>query len=91
MKSTIIDILLVILAFTLLILTVTMPVKAAGNFKLKKVNSQPFFTVRFTDNVSEYIDTETGVHYLVVFDNDSMNAICPRYNKDGNIMIDKER
>ena len=49
------------------------------------------FSVRWTDRITDYVDDETGVHYLVVFDSSSMNAICPRYDKDGKIMVDKEK
>lgn len=48
------------------------------------------FSIRMSDRITDYVDDETGVHYLVVFDNSSMNAICPRYTKDGKIMVDKK-
>lgn len=48
------------------------------------------FSLRFTDRITDFVDDETGVHYLVVFDDESMNAICPRYDKGGNIMVDKK-
>lgn len=47
------------------------------------------FSIRMSDRITDYVDDETGVHYLVVFDDSSMNAICPRYTEDGKIMVDK--
>lgn len=49
------------------------------------------FSLRMSDRITDYVDDQTGVHYLVVFDDSSMNAICPRYTKDGEIMIDEQK
>ena len=60
-------------------------------FGFTENNHWNLFSLRFTDRITDFVDDETGVHYLVVFDDESMNAICPRYNKDGSIMVDKEK
>ena len=49
-------------------------------------------TVQTENNdIEEYRDTETGVHYLV-FDKSApykgMGGICPRYNADGTLYVD---
>ena len=43
------------------------------------------------DRITDYVDDQTGVHYLVVSSDQSMTAICPRYTKDGEIMIDEQK
>lgn len=40
------------------------------------------------DSITEYIDTETGVHYLLHVDT---GGITPRYNHDGSIMTDDNK
>ena len=41
-------------------------------------------------NVYDYVDPETGVHYLIFRDNhpNGMGGITPRLNSDGTIMVD---
>ena len=39
--------------------------------------------------VSDYVDPDTGVHYLMYQKGDS-GGICPRYNADGTLMVSKE-
>lgn len=39
-----------------------------------------------TFSVCDYIDPETGVHYLLYKKGDS-GGICPRYNADGTLMV----
>lgn len=44
-------------------------------------------------NISEYVDPETGVHYLLFIRKDvygGMGGITPRLDKSGQVMIDKE-
>lgn len=44
-----------------------------------------------SQDVEEYRDRETGVHYLVYRDTSSyagMGGICPRYNADGTLYVD---
>lgn len=44
-----------------------------------------------SNNVYEYRDAETGVHYLVFRDTvcyGGMGGICPRYNADGTLYVD---
>lgn len=36
--------------------------------------------------IKDYVDPETGVHYLLYEDGDA-GGICPRYNADGSIMV----
>jgi len=44
------------------------------------------------DEVSEYRDKDTGVHYFILFQNNGANgtggAMCPRYNADGSLYVD---
>lgn len=37
-------------------------------------------------DITDYTDPETGVHYLL-YDGDSGVGICPRYDKNGALMI----
>ena len=43
-------------------------------------------------DISEYRDTETGVHYLVLNDSTGsgggIGGICPRYNADGSLYVE---
>lgn len=44
-----------------------------------------------SENVYEYRDAETGIHYLVFKDSlfyGGMGGICPRYNADGTLYVD---
>lgn len=44
-------------------------------------------------NIFEYVDPETGVHYLLFIRKDvygGMGGITPRLDKSGQVMIDKE-
>ena len=41
-----------------------------------------------TDEISDYVDPETGVHYLL-YDGYEGCGICVRYNADGTIMVDQ--
>lgn len=44
-------------------------------------------------NIFEYVDPETGVHYLLLVRKDGyggMGGITPRLDKSGQVMIDKE-
>lgn len=42
-------------------------------------------------SVKEYVDTETGVHYLLVKSNSTYGfTFSPRYDENGNIYISKE-
>lgn len=46
-----------------------------------------------TKNIFEYVDPETGVHYLLLVRKDGyggMGGITPRLDKSGQVMIDKE-
>ena len=33
-----------------------------------------------SNKLVDYVDEQTGVHYLLVFDDNSLNSLCPRYN-----------
>lgn len=47
--------------------------------------------IGITQNVYEYRDSETGVHYLVLNHKSGyggMGGICPRYNADGTLYVD---
>lgn len=42
-------------------------------------------------SLSEYVDTETGVHYLIVKNGRTYGFVfTPRYDENGNIYISKE-
>lgn len=47
--------------------------------------------IREYDDIEEWRDTETGVHYLIFDKKDGyggMGGICPRYNADGTLYVD---
>lgn len=46
---------------------------------------------RISDEIVDWTDDQTGVHYLVVFDDNTVRAMSVRYDSDGKIMIDKEK
>ena len=80
----------IILGTIIGILIVSFYADAKGNLDFTENDHWNLFSIRFTDRITDYVDDETGVHYLVVFDHESMNAICPRYDKDGKVMVDKK-
>lgn len=43
--------------------------------------------MRISDEVEEWIDKDTGVHYLVIFDDSTVRAITPRYDSNGKVMV----
>lgn len=43
--------------------------------------------MRISDEVEEWIDKDTGVHYLVIFDDSTVRAITPRYDSNGRVMV----
>ena len=45
--------------------------------------------MRISDEVEEWVDKETGVHYLVIFDDSTVRGITPRYDSDGKVMVRK--
>lgn len=47
-------------------------------------------SVRFT-KLADYVDEQTGVHYLLVYDENSLNSLCPRYNADGTLMVEEKK
>lgn len=54
----------------------------------KKNDTRSNLSVNDADSFSikDYVDPETGVHYLLYEDGDA-GGICPRYNADGSIMV----
>lgn len=68
-----------------------LPTTAKSKFGFTQNDSFSIWSVRFTDKVCDWVDDETGVHYLAIFDDKSLNAMCPRYDSDGKIMIDKKK
>ena len=47
----------------------------------------------FGQNVTEVIDTETGVHYFILNDDKyqgGSGGICPRYNADGTLYVTEQ-
>lgn len=46
------------------------------------------FKMRISDEVEEWVDKETGVHYLVLFDDSTVRCMSPRYDEKGKIMVD---
>lgn len=43
--------------------------------------------MRISDKVEEWVDKDTGVHYLVIFDDSTVRAITPRYDSNGKVMV----
>lgn len=75
------------LSVGLLVGCTTIPT-VAETFGFTEADSWGMFRVGLTDSIKDFVDKETGVHYLAVFDDSSLNAICPRYNSDGSLMVD---
>lgn len=48
-----------------------------------------FSALGYEDNVYDYVDLDTGVHYLIFYGY-RRGGITPRLNPDGSIMIEKE-
>ena len=51
------------------------------------------FLTDINKNIFEYVDPETGVHYLLFIRKEGyggMGGITPRLDKSGQVMIDKE-
>ena len=68
---------------------IALPASAKSKFGFTETGSYNKFSMRWTDQVCDWIDDETCVHYWAVFDDESLNALCPRYNADGEIMVEK--
>jgi sensor histidine kinase regulating citrate/malate metabolism len=45
--------------------------------------------MRISDEVEEWVDKETGVHYLVIFDDSTIRCMSPRYDSNGKVMVKK--
>lgn len=43
--------------------------------------------MRISDEAEEWVDKDTGVHYLVIFDDSTVRAITPRYDSNGKVMV----
>ena len=57
-----------------------------SKFDITKINEQTY------TNISEMIDNDTGVHYLIIEDFYHKSiAVTPRYNSDGTIMCDRRK
>lgn len=57
--------------------------RAENGFYLERIS--------YSNHVTEYRDTETGVHYLIYKYNAvcwGCGGICPRYNADGTLYVD---
>lgn len=78
-----------LISFLMGILFIGVPVYAASKFHMKEIDSFSIFSIRITDKIAVWVDEETGVEYLAVFDDKSLNALTPRYNSDGTLMIYK--
>ena len=63
----------------------------ANTFNFTETDSTSmYWRIGFANCISNYVDDETGVNYLILYDEDSMVGICPRYNTDGTLMIQEE-
>ena len=82
----------ILLIVTALIILVVGCGSTAVNAKSQKSSSR--FRIDYItewNDVEEYRDTETGVHYLIYKDRHGyagMGGICPRYNADGSLYVD---
>lgn len=53
----------------------------------KKIETDPVDPLRA---ISIYVDEETGVEYIV-YDGYNRGGICPRYNADGSLRVEKKK
>lgn len=60
----------------------------AETFHFSKVDSQTVWGIVLKDTLYDFVDDETGVHYLMFQGSEEVTAICPRYNSDGSLMVD---
>ena len=74
--------------FILIIATIACLIFGCGETTMAQKQSNNFMErIGGDEFIREYVDTETGVHYLVVL-RDGRGAICPRYNADGSLYVD---
>lgn len=60
-----------------------------GLFNFTSTNSDSLFgEMHMDDCIVEFVDDQTGVHYIAIYEESEYRAITPRYDSDGNIMID---
>lgn len=60
---------------------------------VQSVNTSTKYSAPSNTTVYDYIDPDTGVHYLIYsnkFGNAGAGGITPRLNKDGTIMVDEQ-
>ena len=60
---------------------------------LQETSQRNVVTNLYNSDVYDYVDPETGVHYLIYSHksyNAGMGGIAPRLNPDGSIMVEKE-
>lgn len=60
---------------------------------LQGTSQRNVMTNLYNSDVYDYVDPETGVHYLIYSHksyNAGMGGITPRLNPDGSIMVEKE-
>lgn len=60
---------------------------------IQETSQRNVVTNFYNSDVYDYVDPETGVHYLIYSHksyNAGMGGITPRLNPDGSIMIEKE-
>lgn len=71
----------------LLVLVVTFDVSNDNQETTQEITS--FSNLGYDDNVYDYVDPDTGVHYLV-YCGYRKGGIAVRLNPDGSIMVEKE-
>lgn len=57
----------------------------------QSAESKPHIVQIYNDDIYEFIDSETGVHYWIYSHgqgNGGMGGMTPRLNADGSIMVD---
>lgn len=63
----------------------------ANSFYFRENDSQGMWRIGMPNKLADYVDEQTGVHYLLVYDEDSLNSLCPRYNADGTLMVEEKK
>lgn len=89
-KNSRISILSILLGLFIGLLAGCGSVAVAGGLHMSELEHQSSFSLRLSDAIEIWRDDETGVEYFIIYDNESMNAMCPRYNTDGTLYIYEE-
>lgn len=84
---------LLMLLFVISLFLMSGIINAKGKLlEFDEVNDYSFYDwkMRISDEVQEWVDKDTGVHYLIIFDDNTVRCMSPRYDKNGKVMVDKK-